>query len=138
MLGVLAAVVVSALPSTTSVTLPTDATTSTSARPGQATTTSTTRSVLSGALLAQCVADVQAVQRAAQDYAALNAVEPPAGTAWATSSQHSGPFLRAWPGDGAHYRVGWNGATVVVVPVHGRESVGSAGTRSPPSGCDTF
>lgn len=138
MLGVLAAVVVSALPSTTSVTLPTESTTSTSLRPGQATTTTTTQSVMSGALLAQCVADVQAVQGAAQDYAALNGAEPPAGTAWATSSQHSGPFLRSWPGDAAHYTIRWNGVTVVVVPVHGRASVGSVGTRSPPSGCDTF
>ena len=79
-LGVTAAIVVTALPSSTPTTLPTTATTPTTRAPGGHTTTTTSPSILSAALLAACVANVQAVQSAAQTYETLNGLKPPAGT----------------------------------------------------------
>jgi hypothetical protein len=133
-LGVLAAIVVTALPSTSSVTLPTSPTTATTPGSGRGTTTTTSRTIISAALVAQCVANVQAVLGAVQTYETLNGTRPPAGTAWATASLHGGPYLQSWP-SAASVTVRWNGTTIVVSPTHGRDSVGSAGAASPPTGC---
>jgi hypothetical protein len=136
-LGVTAAIVVTALPSSTSLTLPTSSTTSTTRAPGEGTTT-TTQTIISGALLAACVANVQAVQSAVTNYETLNGTKPPPGTSWATSATHGGPYLQSWPTATARVAVTWNGVSVVVTPAHGRAAVGSAGTASPPTGCDTI
>lgn len=137
-LGVTAAIVVTALPSSTPTTLPTTATTPTTRAPGGHTTTTTSPSILSAALLAACVANVQAVQSAAQTYETLNGLKPPAGSSWATSKAHGGPYLQSWPAPAGHVTVRWNGDTVVAAPAHGRAAVGSAGTSTPPTGCDTI
>lgn len=133
-----AAIVVTALPSSTSLSLPTSSTTSTTRAAGGGTTTTTTQTIISGALLAACVANVQAVLGAVTTYETLNGAKPPPGTSWATSSAHGGPYLQSWPTATGRVTVGWNGVSVVVTPAHGRAAVGSAGSASPPSGCDTI
>ena len=130
-LGATAAIVVAALPSTSSLTLPTSSTTSV----GGGTTTSTSRTIVSAAVLAECVADVGLVQGAASAYATINGTPPPAGTAWATAAAKGGPYLHAWPSAPGQFSVRWSGAAVVVTPVRGRASTGSAGTATPPTGC---
>ncbi len=137
-LGVTAAIVVTALPSSTSLALPTSSTTLTTHAPGGGTTTTTTQTIISGALLAACVANVQAVKSAVSTYETLNGSKPPRGTSWATSTTHGGPYLQSWPTATARVTVTWNGVSVVVTPAHGRAAVGSAGTTSPPTGCDTI
>ncbi len=140
-LGVTAAIVVTALPSSTALTLPTSTTSRTTATtrgPGGGTTTTTTQTILSAALIAACVANVQAVQGAAQAYETLNGSRPPAGTSWATSTARGGPYLQSWPAATSQVTVRWNGASVVVTPARGRAAVGSAGTSSPPTGCDAI
>ena len=132
LLGATAAIVVTALPTTSSVTLPTSPTTDT---PGGHSTTTTSRSIISAGLVTECIADVQAVQGAALVFATRNGAEPPAGTSWATASANGGPFLHSWPSAPGQFTVRWTGATVVVVPSHGRAARGSVGTPSPPTGC---
>jgi hypothetical protein len=139
-LGVTAAIVVSALPSSKSLTVPTVATTSTtrgpgSISPGRGTTTTTSQTILSAALEAACVANVQAVQSAATTYETINGTKPPAGTGWATAPTHGGPFLQSWPTATSEVAVRWSGTTVVVTPTRGRTAVGSPGSRTPPTGC---
>ncbi len=136
-LGGIAAVTVASLPSSTS-TLPTLSTTSTAARTAAAggTTTTTSPSIPTAALRTECVANVQSVQTAVQTYETLNTAKPPSGTAWATASLHGGPFLESWPVAPGDYTIRWNGRTLVVTPARGRAATNSAGTTSPPSGCD--
>jgi len=87
------------------------------------------------ALRISCVTSAQAVLSAASTYSITNAgAEPPAGTAWATSSANGGPYLQSWPSS-TYYTIAWNGHTVVVRAQHGAVAVGSAGTSSPPTGC---
>jgi len=114
-------------------TLPTLPTTPTT---GQDTTTTSGGSTIPlAALRAACVANVEAVITAAQEYAIANAgATPPGGAGWATAGAHGGPYLQAWPVSAA-YAIAWNGRTVVVHARHGRVAVGSAGTSSPPTGC---
>jgi len=132
-LGASAAIVVATLPTTSSLTVPTSSTTP--GGTGQHTTTTTSRSIPSAALVAECVADVGAVQTAAQAYRAVNGTAPPAGTAWATRASRGGPYLQSWPSAPGQFTVRWTSSTVLVTPAHGRASRGSAGTASPPSGC---
>jgi hypothetical protein len=137
-LGGIAAVTVASLPSSTPK-LPGVSTTSTTARTASTgnTTTTTSPSIPTAALRTECVANVQAVLSAAQDYQALNSTSPAAGRAWATARVKGGPFLQAWPVD-SEYAIAWNGRTTVVTPAHGRAAVGSTGTASPPTGCDAL
>jgi hypothetical protein len=138
-LGATAAIVVSALPSSKSLTVPTVATTSTTRGPGSTspsgTTTTSSPTILSVALEAACVANVQAVKSAATTYETLNSAKPPAGTAWATATTNGGPYLQSWPAATREVSVAWSGTTVVVTPAHGRSAVGGPGSRTPPTGC---
>jgi hypothetical protein len=84
---------------------------------------------------AACQADFTAIITAASDYRALNGANPPAGTAWATSTSAGGPFIQSWPSVAHAFSLTWNGAIVSVVPAKGRASHGSIGTTSPPTGC---
>jgi hypothetical protein len=133
-LGVTAGIVVSALPSTTSVTLPTEKATSTTTKTSGPTTTTTTRTIISAAAVAECTADVKTIQLAEQAYAAEHGAPPPAGSAWATASAGGGPFLHSWPSAPGQFTVRWTGAALVVTPVHGRAATGT-GTAAPPTGC---
>jgi hypothetical protein len=128
LLGGIAGVVVLALPSET--TLPTLPTTSSDGGHG---TTPTTHSLVSAAIVQACVADVESIQSAAQNYQALNGVLPPAGAAWATSAAHNGPFLQSWPA-AREFAVRWTGHVVVVTPSRGAAATGT-GTASPATGC---
>jgi hypothetical protein len=82
-----------------------------------------------------CIADVGQVEEAANAYLTANLAEPPKGTAWATKSDHGGPFLDHWPSYPRYYTLSWSGVTVVVAPRNGTSAVGSAGTRRPATGC---
>jgi hypothetical protein len=84
---------------------------------------------------AACQSDYATVDAAVQSYFAANIVEPPAGTAWATSHHRGGPYLVAWPSDPKYYVLSWNGARLEVQPVHGIPSYGSPGAAATHSGC---
>jgi hypothetical protein len=131
-LGVTAGIVVAALPSSVP-TLP--STSTTTHRGGGTTTTTAPRTIVSAAILAECVANVQAVQMAAETYVTVNGTTPPAGTSWATSAAKGGPYLHGWPVAPGQYVLAWNGTAVVVIAAHGRSSTGSPGIASPPTGC---
>jgi len=82
-----------------------------------------------------CLSDYQTVSNAIQDYFDANLAEPPAGTAWATSSRNGGPFLTAWPADPGAYTLVWNGRQLDVQPASGADAAGSRGTAHPATGC---
>jgi hypothetical protein len=82
-----------------------------------------------------CQADFTVITTAVADYRALNGSNPPAGIAWATSTNGGGPFIQSWPSLAHAFTFSWNGTTLNVVPVKGRASHASAGTTSPPTGC---
>jgi hypothetical protein len=114
-------------------------TTTTTAGSGHHHTTTTTSGaggIPLAALKAACVANVASVLTAAQAYGVehLGAM-PPAGTAWAIAGASA--LLQSWP-TSAYYSIAWNGHTVVVRAMHGRVSIGSAGTATPPTGCDAL
>lgn len=140
-MGVAAAVVVSQLGSTT---VPTLATTTTSSRPGTTTTTSRTTTsstvltVIGQALVTECDSDYSALAAAILDYETLNGAPPAAGTAWATSRAKGGPYVQSWPSGEGRFAIRWNATSLEVVPTRGTASVGSAGTPSPPTGCDAL
>ena len=100
---------------------------------GATTTSSTVVQTTAAARTATCLADVQSVSGALATYEATHTSPPPAGTAWATSSAHGGPYLQSWPAVPG-YAIRWTGSTLIVVPTRGTSSAG-AGTASPPSGC---
>lgn len=84
---------------------------------------------------AACQANFAEINVAVSDYRALNGPNPPAGTAWATSSTGGGPFLQSWPSLTGAFTFTWNGSVVSVVPDKGAASHGTVGTASPASGC---
>lgn len=101
------------------------------------TTTTEPKTIASGtseATLAACEANYATVELAVATYRALNGSDPPAGTAWATSTVNGGPLIAVWP-TGAEYALSWNGSTVSVTPLHGTASHGSFGTSAPKTGC---
>lgn len=137
LLGGIAAVAVTQLPSTSDL----SATTSTTHRAGVTGTTKppvTSPPATSSALIAACVADYATVAGVLSDYEALRGAAPPAGTAWATSKAPPGPYLQSWPQVLGSFSIHWNGTSLVVVPSHGDTSVGSSGTATPPSGCEAL
>ncbi len=81
---------------------------------------------------ATCEANFEALSGALKTYVTLHGANPPAGRSWATSSGDA--LLRAWP-DGNGYVITWDGRALSVRPAHGRSSINSDGTQSPPSGC---
>lgn len=87
------------------------------------------------ATVSACEASFETVRTALETYRALNGVNPPAGTAWATSAANGGPLLKAWPSNAKSYAINWNGLTLDVVPAKGAASHGSFGTASPLTGC---
>lgn len=87
------------------------------------------------AAAASCKADFVVLSAAVSTYRTLNGSNPPAGTAWATSSSNSGPFMQSWPADPQFFTLTWNGSELSVVPVHGVTSHGSLGTSAPATGC---
>ena len=102
------------------------------------TTTTIPKSIAAGAqqaTVAACEANFETVRTALATYRALNGVNPPAGTAWATSAANGGPLLTAWPSNAKSYAITWNGLTLDVVPAKGVASHGSFGTASPLTGC---
>jgi len=128
-LGVLAVIVLAALPGTT--------TSTTIATTGSTTTTAprTAGDAARVAARSACQASYAELATAVADYRALNGVAPAAGTAWATSSAHGGPFLQSWPARSTYYAITWNGTVLVVTPTHGAPARGSAGTAAPETGC---
>jgi hypothetical protein len=131
-LGVIAGVVVAE----SSPSKPSPSTQSSGASP---TTTTTPQSIGTDTQLAAvsgCEANFSTIATALQAYSAVNGSPPPAGTAWATSTAHGGPFLQSWPTDPAYYSITWNGVSESVVPKNGIASHGSTGTTSPPTGCN--
>ena len=88
--------------------------------------------VASAARAAACQANYDVVASALSTYKSLHGANPPAGTAWATSS--AGPLLASWP-TGADYTIIWTGRALVVRPAHGPASVNSGGAAALMSGC---
>jgi hypothetical protein len=89
----------------------------------------------SAAERAACQVNFLALSTAVTEYSSLNGSDPPAGTAWATSSSAGGPYVQTWPSGAPAYTITWNGTTLSVVPVKGHASHGSPGTTSPATGC---
>jgi len=87
------------------------------------------------ALRAICVADYGTLTTALQFYQTLHGVLPAAGTSWAAGVQSGSSLLQSWPSSPGHFSFTWNGATVGVVPAHGKASEGSEGTGSSATGC---
>jgi hypothetical protein len=84
---------------------------------------------------AACQANFTVISAAITEYQSLNGSNPPAGTAWATSTGAGGPYMQSWPSGAPAYSLTWNGNTLSVVPTKGRASHGSSGTTSPATGC---
>lgn len=108
--------------------------------PGSSRTTTTTgpqdiASEQSVAERAACQSNFTAISTAITDYRTLNGSNPPAGTAWATSTSGGGPYIQTWPSGAPAYTLTWNGTTLSVVPKKGLASHGSPGTTSPATGC---
>lgn len=87
------------------------------------------------AAAASCKADFVVLTSAVATYRTLNGSNPPAGTAWATSSANNGPFMQSWPTDPQYFTLAWNGSELSVVPSHGTASHGTLGTAAPATGC---
>ena len=110
---------------------------STTSPPG-ATTTTAPRTIAAGAneaAIAACRADFATILQAVDTYRALNGSNPLRGTSWATATTNGGPILQSWPDASSSWSFAWNGATLTVVPAHGRASHGSYGTPAAKSGC---
>jgi hypothetical protein len=106
--------------------------------PGATTTTTGPQDIASEQQVAQrtaCESDFAVVSTAVTYYRSLNGSNPPAGTAWATSTTAGGPYLQTWPSVAPAYTLTWNGSTLSVIPTKGRASHGSVGTASPATGC---
>ena len=102
------------------------------------TTSTLPETIGSGAELAAraaCETDYLSITTALNDYRTLNGAWPSAGTSWATSSTHGGPFLQVWPSEEQYFSITWNGSFLSVVPAQGVESRSNAGTSSPKTGC---
>ncbi len=131
-LGVLAVIALSlnlgSTPATVGTTLPSSSSTTTTAPQNVA-------SEQQVADRAACQANFSEILIAVSDYRTLNGANPPAGSAWVTSSNGGGPFLQSWPRETGAFSFTWNGAVVSVVPVKGLASHGSAGTVTPATGC---
>jgi hypothetical protein len=105
---------------------------------GAATTTTTPQSLASvvpPARVAACEADFNVLEAAVSQYETLNGGPPAPGTAWATSTSNSGPFLQSWPSGAPNFSLSWNGSRISVIPRKGTPSRASYGTNSPPTGC---
>jgi hypothetical protein len=76
-----------------------------------------------------------AIETVLGEYRALNGALPPAGSAWATSPTHGGPYLQQWPESVRYYTITWNGDELSVSPARGVASHGSYGTHTPVTGC---
>ena len=87
------------------------------------------------AQLSACEADFTSVTTAISAYEAVNAAPPAPGTAWATSTSNSGPFLQSWPSDAPNFSISWDGTQLSVIPQKGVASHGSYGTSLPATGC---
>ncbi len=128
-LGIMAAVAVSAVGGTGGNTLPKSAqkTSPSVGQPNIAT--------LQAALSATCVTDFTSISTAVQVYSTLHSSDPPAGTSWVTRVHSGTALLQSWPSDPGHFTFTWNGTTIIVVPRHGASSTGSAGSTESSSGC---
>ena len=108
----------------------------TSGTPGA--TTTAPSSVGGGADIAAqsaCLVDFRSITSALSDYRTLNGVLPDPGIAWATSTEHGGPFITTWPAQPRYFTLTWNGTVLSVHPARGVASHGTAGSSSPPTGC---
>lgn len=141
MVGMLAVLVVLGVLATITLTMTGQSTPSATPRgDGSASgvTTTTPRTVVSGASLAAiaaCRANFATVATAISNYRAVNGANPPPGSAWSTSTTNNGPFLQSWPNGAPYYTINWDGTSVIVTPHVGTRSVGSSGVPAPATGC---